>query len=411
MAKKTLPHVPMNQFKTQAGELLIGGIPLTQLAARVGQTPFYAYDRQLIEQRIEVFRQQMPENLDLHYAIKANPMPALVDFIAPQVDGLDVASLKELRIALDSGMSADNISMAGPGKNLTELEAAVASGITINCESTTELTRLAAISEKLGISAKVALRINPDFSLKASGMKMGGGPQQFGIDSEQAPAALKRLSELGLKFIGFHIFSGSQNLKEEALIETQNQTLDLALKLAENAPELPSVINIGGGFGVPYFPGEKRLNLSQIGDNLQQRLQQLSMRYPQLKVVTELGRFLVAEAGVYVCQITDIKISRGHKFLITNGGLHHHLAASGNFGQILRKNYPVTIGNRMNQNNSERVSVVGPLCTPLDLLADKMELPCAEIDDLVVIFQSGAYGLTASPGNFLSHPQAIEVLV
>ncbi|PIP80868.1 MAG: pyridoxal-dependent decarboxylase, exosortase A system-associated [Gammaproteobacteria bacterium CG22_combo_CG10-13_8_21_14_all_40_8] len=408
----------MTQFKQRDGQLLIGNFTLRQLESRVGQTPFYAYDRQLIKQRIEIFRQHMPEDLLLHYAIKANPMPALVDFIQPQVDGMDVASLGELNIALNSGMAPEQISFAGPGKNELELQAAIACGITLHCESATELERLKRISDQLGIKAKVALRINPDFTLKNSGMKMGGGAQPFGIDAEVAPQLLQQLDRYHLDFVGFHIYSGSQNLNADAIMKMQNETFQLSIKLMDLAPQVPQIINIGGGLGIPYFPGEKRLNLADIGENLHQQMDYLHLRYPHVKVVMELGRFLVAEAGIYVCKVLDIKTSRGEKFLITNGGLHHHLAASGNFGQIIRKNYPVAIDTKIGtqhempiETQKEVVSVVGPLCTPLDILSAKMSLPVANIGDLVVIYQSGAYGLSASPQHFLSHPAAAEILV
>jgi diaminopimelate decarboxylase len=253
--------------------------------------------------------------------------------------------------------------------------------------------------------------VNPDFELKAAGMKMGGGPKPFGVDAERVPALLRRTGELGFAFQGFHLFAGSQNLNAAAIAESQNQIFLLALRLAEVAPEPVRYLNIGGGFGIPYFPGDTPLDLDPIGANLERWLAHLQGRLPQAKVVLELGRYLVGEAGIYVTRILDRKISRGRVFLITDGGLHHHLAASGNFGQIIRKNFPVTVANRMRGTEKEIVNVVGPLCTPLDMLAERMELARAKVDDLIVVFQSGAYGLTASPTGFLSHPAPVEVLV
>jgi diaminopimelate decarboxylase len=253
--------------------------------------------------------------------------------------------------------------------------------------------------------------VNPDFELKSSGMKMGGGPKQFGVDAERVPAMLGRIGQLGLDFQGFHIFSGSQNLRADAIAEAQRKTIELALRLAEHTPAPVRTLNIGGGFGIPYFPGEQALDIAAVGANLAKLLPQVRQRLPQAQVVIELGRYLVGEAGIYVCRIIDRKISRGHVFLVTDGGLHHHLAASGNFGQVIRKNYPVIVGNRVAGNERETVSVVGPLCTPLDLLADNMEMAKADVGDLIVVFQSGAYGLTASPTAFLSHPAPAEVLV
>ena len=404
-------HAPMTQFPVAGGELLVGGVPLTRLAARVGQTPFYAYDRRLLDARVAELRAALPDAIDLHYAIKANPMPAVVGHLARLIDGLDVASAGELRIALDAGVSPQDISFAGPGKRDAELRQAVAAGVLVNVESLGELHRLADISAQTGWPARVALRVNPDFELKSSGMKMGGGPKPFGIDAESVPAALAELGRLGLGFEGFHLFAGSQNLRADAIVEAQRKSFELALRLADAAPAPVRVLNLGGGFGIPYFPGETRLDLAPIGANLAAIAEESARKMPDATLVVELGRYLVGEAGVYVTRVVDRKVSRGQVFLVCDGGLHHHLSASGNFGQVIRKNYPVTIGNRADAPADTVTTVVGPLCTPLDLLAERMPLPDARPGDLLVVFQSGAYGASASPQEFLGHGPAVEVLV
>ena len=391
--------------------MTLGGVPLSLLAARVGSTPFYAYDRALLRARVGQLRAALPAEISLHYAMKANPMPAVVGYMAGLVDGLDVASGAELRVALDAGMDPREISFAGPGKQPVELAQAVASSILLNIESMREIHDLADVVQRLGRPARVAVRVNPDFELKSSGMKMGGGPKQFGIDAEQVPRALSEIARLDLGFEGFHIFSGSQNLRADAICEAQSKGLALAMRLAADAPGPVRTLNLGGGFGIPYFPGDQPLDLAHVGDHLGEVVAAAKAHLPDAEIVIELGRYLVGEAGVYVSRVVDRKVSRGEVFLVTDGGLHHHLAASGNFGQVIRKNYPVTIGNRRASPHKEVASVVGPLCTPLDLLADRMELPVASVGDLVVVFQSGAYGRTASPARFLSHPEALEVLV
>lgn len=410
-AKASPVHAAMDQFAVRDGELLVGGIPLRRLAARVGSTPFYAYDRTLLSARVAQLRSALPTGIELHYAMKANPMPALVGHMAPLVDGIDVASAGELKIALDAGTDPGCISFAGPGKRDAELRQAVAAGILINVESFRELAVLAEASQALGVPARVAVRVNPDFELKSSGMKMGGGPKPFGVDAEQVPALLQAIGRAELAFEGFHLFAGSQNLKAEAIVEAQQKSFALALRLAEHAPGPVRTLNLGGGLGIPYFPGEQRLDLAPIGTALGNIVAEAATALPGAAIVLELGRYLVGEAGIYVCRITDIKVSRGHTYLVTDGGLHHHLSASGNFGQVLRKNYPVTIGTRMGEPAAEAVSVVGPLCTPLDLIAERMALPQAAEGDLVVVFQSGAYGASASPQAFLGHPGVAEVLV
>jgi diaminopimelate decarboxylase len=402
---------PLAAFRVNDDCLHVGNIPITRLAQRVGRTPFYAYDRAMITARIARLRRELPPEVHLHYALKANPMPAVVQHLAGLVDGFDIASGGEMRIALDTSMAPAQVSFAGPGKTSAELACAIAAGVTINLESEHEMMRTAAIGREVGLRPIVALRVNPQFELKSSGMKMGGGAGQFGIDAERVPALLARLAELELEFSGFHIFSGSQNLRADAIAEAQRQTLDLALELSAHAPCPPTMVNIGGGFGIPYFPGEQALDLAAVGTTLARSLGSFSRRLPKTRIVIELGRYIVGEAGVYVCRVLDRKTSRDQVFLVTDGGLHHHLAASGNFGQVLRKNYPVVIGNKIQGREREIASVVGPLCTPLDLLANRMELARADVGDLVVVLQSGAYGLTASPAAFLGHPPALEVLV
>ena len=353
----------------------------------------------------------LPAGVQLHYAVKANPLPALVHHMAALVDGLDVASSGELQVALDAGVNPNDISFAGPGKQSFELRQALAAGVLVNVESSREVTLLAALSADLQLPARVAVRVNPDFELKSSGMKMGGGPKQFGVDAEVVPELLREIHRLGLRFEGFHIFSGSQNLNAHSISDAQRKSLELAIKLATGAPSRPQIINIGGGFGIPYFPGEKPLDVAPIGENLGRLVEHIGREMPGAQLVVELGRYLVGEAGLYVCRVVDRKISRGHVFLVTDGGLHHHLAASGNFGQVLRKNYPVVIGNKVAGAQREVASVVGPLCTPLDILADRMDLAVAEPGDLVAVLQSGAYGATASPQRFLSHAAVAETFV
>ncbi len=407
-------HAAMDQFAVQGGELVVGGHTVSALAAQVGQTPFYAYDRSLVQARVADLRAVLPAGLLLHYAMKANPLPAMVQLMAGLVDGIDVASAGELQVALAAGARPAGISFAGPGKRDAELQAAVRAGVLVNVESPRELPVLAAASQALGLPARVAVRVNPDFELKGSGMKMGGGPKPFGVDAEAVPALLARIGQLqasGLAFEGFHLYAGSQNLRAEAIAQAQTLSFDLALRLAEHAPSPVLSLNLGGGFGIPYFPGEKRLDLAPVAATLAGLVERARTQLPQAALVLELGRYLVGEAGVYVTRVIDRKVSRGQVFLVVDGGLHHHLSASGNFGQVLRRNHPVTIANRMNDTAREVASVVGPLCTPLDLLADRLPLAVAQEGDFVVVFQSGAYGASASPQGFLGHPACAEVLV
>ncbi|MEV0348476.1 pyridoxal-dependent decarboxylase, exosortase A system-associated [Nonomuraea sp. NPDC050680] len=393
-------------------QLTVGGIPVERLAARVGSTPFFAYDRELVNRRVASVRAALPEDVELSYAVKANPMPALLQHMSGLVDGFDVASGQEMRHALDTPVPASRISFAGPGKSMAELTQAVAAGVTVELESELEVERVRSASAAVGVPARVALRVNPDFAIRGSGLRLGGGPQQFGIDAERIPAVLAGLTGDDLDFQGFHVFAGSQNLRVDNICEAQRRTVELILGFADAAPGPVRYVNIGGGFGIPYALRDRPLDLGPIGDNLARLVDGLVRpRLPEARVVVELGRYLVGEAGVYVTRVVDRKESRGKVFVVVDGGLHHQLAASGNFGQVIRRNYPIAVGNRMDDPPEEAVTVVGCLCTPLDLLGDDVSLPKVGVGDLIVLFQAGAYGLTASPTAFLSHPAPVEVLV
>lgn len=399
-------------FGTIDGQLAVGGWPLDRLAARIGSTPFFAYDRRLLTDRVRELRGALPERLELSYAMKANPMPAVVQHLAGLVDAIDVASAGELQVALDTPLPADRISFAGPGKTPAETRQAVAAGALIELESITEAQRVVQAGTELGLRPRVALRVNPDFAVKGSGMRMGGGPQQFGIDSEQIPDVLTRLRGAELEVTGFHVFAGSQNLRAEILVEAQRRTVELIAGLAAHLAEPVRYLNLGGGFGIPYFDADEPLELKVVADNLHELVDgPIADHFPEARPVIELGRYLVGECGVYVTRVVDVKVSRGRTYAVVDGGMHHQLAASGNLGQVIRRNYPIILGNRATAETRGTTSVVGCLCTPLDLLGDQVELPEVEIGDLVVVFQAGAYGLTASPTSFLGHPAPVEVLV
>jgi diaminopimelate decarboxylase len=406
---KPMGTIPAHFVADDTGRLMIGGEDVETLAARAGDTPLFVYDFALIAARIARFRAAFPTQLALHYAIKANPMPALLRAIAPLVDGLDVASEGEMALARESG--GRHISFAGPGKRDRELEAAIVAGVTLNLESEGEANRALAIAERVGAVPRLAVRVNPDFDLRGSGMRMGGGAKPFGVDADRAAALVKSLIMAGADWRGFHIFAGSQALDAEAIVTTQGQTLDLAATLADAIGAVPPLVNLGGGFGIPYFPKDGSVNLERVGAALSARLSALPPSLASARFAIELGRYLVGEAGVYLTRIVDRKVSHGEVFLVTDGGLHHQLAASGNFGTVVRRNYPVAIASRFASAPQEVASIVGCLCTPLDRLGDMVNVPRAKVGDLVAVFMAGAYGLSASPAGFLGHPAPSELLV
>ena len=393
------------EFAGQQGVLTIAGEPAEGWTARAGDTPLFVYDTAIVATRVARFRAAMPA-MDLHYAIKANPHRALLAGIAPLVDGLDVASAGELARAL-AVKPAAAISFAGPGKRDDELAAAIRAGATLNTESEGEVARALAMAERLGIVPRLAVRVNPDAELRGSGMRMGGRPSPFGVDAERAGAVIRSIVAAGADWRGLHIYAGSQVLDAAALIEAQAATLALARRLADEAGAMPPLVNLGGGFGVPYFSGDRPLDVEAVGSALAEALD----GWPgDTRFAIELGRWLVAEAGVYLTRIVDRKESRGETFLVTDGGLHHQLAATGNLGTVVRRNYPLALASAMGAGPSETVSVVGPLCTPLDRLGDRVALPRAEVGDLIAVFLAGAYGASASPADFLGHPRAAELV-
>jgi len=399
-------------FSGEEGMLLIGGCGAGSLVGEAGDTPLFVYDMGIMEGQVRAFRDAMPGTLSLHYAVKANPYLPLLERMAKLVDGFDVASGGELARALEAGMAAAHISFAGPGKRDDELIAAIDSGATINLESEGEARRAIALAGQRGRMPKLAVRVNPDFDLKGSGMRMGGGAKPFGVDAERAAALARWVIDAGGEWRGWHIFTGSQALGAQALIETQAATIDLATRLSDSVGVAPPLVNLGGGFGIPYFPGDERLDIRPIGDALARLLDGRADILKDSAFAMELGRWLVGEAGVYLTRIVDVKKSQGETFVVVDGGLHHQLAASGNFGTVVRRNYPIAVANRFGEAPAEEaVTVVGCLCTPIDRLGDKVALPPVEEGDLIAIFLAGAYGASASPAAFLGHPTPLELLV
>jgi diaminopimelate decarboxylase len=399
-------------FAAEEGMLLIGGCGAASLVDEAGDTPLFVYDMDIVAAQVRRFRAAMPDALHLHYAVKANPYAPLLARMTGLVDGFDIASGGELDMALSAGMVPDHISFAGPGKRNDELEAAIFAGATIHLESEGEGRRALAAGEKVGKRPRLAVRVNPDFDLKGSGMKMGGGAKPFGVDADRAGALARAMIDAGADWRGWHIFAGSQNLDPAAIIATQSATIALAARLSDEVGLAPPLVNLGGGFGLAYFPGDERLDIRPIGVALDSEMDSLPDILKASDFAIELGRWLVGEAGVYLTRVVDVKTSQGEVFVVVDGGLHHQLAASGNFGTVVRRNYPIAIANRFGAPTApDPVTVVGCLCTPIDRLGDKVALPPVQEGDLVAIFLAGAYGASASPSAFLGHPSPRELLL
>jgi diaminopimelate decarboxylase len=408
---KAMGPVPAVFTPGEDAVLRIGGWSADELIDQAGGTPLFVYDNNIVGGQIARFRGAMPDGLCLHYAVKANPYGPLLRFLARYVDGFDIASAGELEQLAAAEVEGLPVSFAGPAKRDSDIESAVCAGVTINVESEAEAERVLELGHATETQPKIAVRVNPPFGIKGAGVEMGGLASPFGVDSARASALVKRVIAAGAEWRGLHIFAGSQVLAAEALVEAQRATVALAGEIADAVGTSPPDVNLGGGFGIPYFSGEQPLEVEPVGRALSETLRSVPDVLANTRFAIELGRWLVAECGVYLTRIVERKDSGGRTFLITDGGLHHMLAASGNFGQVLRRNYPVAIAGRFGSTPEEEVTITGCSCTPLDVLADEVSLPHAEAGDVVAVFCAGAYGLSASPQSFVAHPPAREMLV
>lgn len=401
-------------FTVQNGELCIGGLPISSIVKKFG-TPAFIYDESILEKNLASLRHALPSYFHISYSVKANPAQEILRFFVARDCGLEIASAGELEQALAAGCPADRILFAGPGKSIDELELALERGIKeIHVESAREIGRIQQICRQRSCQAKIAIRVNPSAEAQGGAMRMGGKPAPFGIDEECLDSVIAEvLDDPHLVFRGIHLFTGTQILDPDILITQYRKAIDIARRIAATFHCPIHTIDFGGGLGIPYFAGDKPLDLAHLRSELN-RLSSEIQDDPVLRKVefmVEPGRFLVGEAGIYVTRINDIKISRGKKFLIADGGMNHHLAASGNLGQTIKRNYPIALLNKISAPATETADLVGPLCTPLDVLARNASLPPAEIGDICGIFQSGAYARSASPLEFLSHPTPPEILV
>jgi diaminopimelate decarboxylase len=404
----------MLSFSSVDGVLQIGGLSISDVIASYG-TPLFIYDSVVADRKWDLLRRTFPAEFDICYSVKANPNPAILQCFLAKGCGLEIASGGEFHLALSAGCPPGKILFAGPGKTDDDLELVLNQGIgEIHIESLREAGRISAISRRLGVRAPVAVRVNPSAEAQGGAMRMGGKPAPFGVDEEKLDDVIGQIiCDSHLDFCGIHLFTGTQILDYEILIRQYRKGIEIALGVARRLGHPLQTVDFGGGLGIPYFPGEKELNMESLGievDKLMRDVRNEPM-FSGTRFMLEPGRYLVGEAGIYVARVTDIKISRGKKFLILDGGMNHHLAASGNLGQVIKRNFPIAILNKIDQEPRERVEVVGPLCTPLDVLARDAHLPVAEVGDLVGVFQSGAYARTASPLGFLSHSTPAEVLV
>jgi diaminopimelate decarboxylase len=401
-------------FAVEGADLMVGGIAVRDLAARFG-TPLFIYDAAVIRRSHAALARVLSGFAEIHYSIKANPLRAVIGVLLGEGAGIEIASVGEYRRARSAGADPARILFAGPGKRREELDVVVREGIgEIHLESFEEIETLARIATERSARVPVAIRINPVAEVQGGAMRMGGRPAPFGFDEEELDAVVDRVAACrGLDLRGVHLFAGTQILDADLLATQWRHGLGVARRAAARTGRPLRTIDLGGGLGIPYFPGETPLDLNRLASHVPQLRAELAADplTRDARVVVEPGRFLVGSAGLYVARVVAAKTSRGARFLVTDGGMHHHLAASGNLGQVIKRDFPVLAPARMGEEPKITASVVGPLCTPLDTIARKAELPELAAGDLIAVLQSGAYGPTASPTGFLSHPAPREVLV
>jgi diaminopimelate decarboxylase len=392
---------------------MVGGVSVFDIVSSYG-TPVFVYDGNVLDRKWDVLRKTFPPKFSICYSVKANPNPEIMKQFLSKGAGLEIASGGELHLALRAGCPPEKILFAGPGKTEGELELALGHRIgEVHVESLLEIDRVARIAEWFGVRARVAVRVNPSEEAQGGAMRMGGKSAPFGIDEEQLDRALDRLlAERFIDFQGIHLFTGTQILDHAVLVRQYRKGLEVARRVAERTRRGINTVDFGGGLGIPYFSHEHELDMETLGKELDVLMNEVKSEelFAQTRFVIEPGRYLVGEAGIYVARISDIKVSRGSKFVILDGGMNHHLAASGNLGQVIKRNFPLVLLGKMDDDANETVDVVGPLCTPLDALGRGVQIPSADVGELVGILQSGAYARTSSPLGFLSHPTPPEVL-
>lgn len=413
-----MPHTKKNHglelsnttFRTDGPNLMIGDVSVCAIANQTGG-PAFIYDAAVMRSQYRGLAKALHNFADIYYSVKSNPNPSIISMFHEEGAGAEIASVGEYRAARAAGVAGDRIIFAGPGKRKAELAEVIEGGIgEIHVESIEEVQRLS----EIGRPVKASIRINPVPSAQAGAMRMGGKPTAFGFDEETMAEAVAAITAVGvIDLVGVHIYGGTQILDADALVIQWRHGIDIAARLASLMNKPLKTIDLGGGLGIPYFEGEAPLDLDAVASAVPDLINLLKANplLANAHVIVEPGRFLVGTSGVYVAEVNAVKLSRGTCFAITEGGMHHHLAASGNLGQIVKRNYPIVAATRMNEPHDKPMTVVGPLCTPLDTLGRGVLLPEMKAGDLIAILQSGAYGATASPGRFLSHPEAVEVLV
>ena len=403
--------IPPHFSAAEDGHLLIGGYRAEDLVAEAGGTPLFVYDNNIVGAQVARFKGAMADGIGLYYSVTANPYEPLLEFLGRYVDGFRIVSHGELRRLQEAQLAGIPINFAGPGKLDAELEAAVKAGATISVESEGEAARAIRAAERVGIKPAISVRVTPPFGIEEGRVTIGSRPSPFGIDADRVPSLVEGLVEAGVNWRGLHMFAGSQCLDADALAEVHRVTVAHAGEIADAIGMPIPELNLGSGFDVACRPGDEPLDIDRVASALTTTLCNTPPLLATTRFMIELGRWLVGESGVYLTRVIDRTESCGQTFLTTDGGGHHLIGATGSLGERGISNFPIAVANRFGAPADEEVTVTGCLCTPNDVLGDDVELPRADVGDLIAVFCAGAYGLSASPQAWESRPVAREMLV
>lgn len=376
------------------------------------ETPMYIYWREIIEQKYDDLKSCLFPSSTIYYSMKANPLIGICQILHEKGCGVEVASAGEMNVALKAGFDPGEIIFTSPGKTYKEIEYAIQNRIkVINIESYQEALIINEIARKEKYIMNIALRVNPALILNSAKIKMSGISSQFGIEEEEInDNFINKIKKLeNVKIVGFQIYVGTQILNALEICNNTKSIIEIAIKLSRKFKIKLDYLNMGGGFGVPYFPNEKELNLVTLKEEMQKIYSFYLEDIKHTELIFESGRYLTAEAGVYVTKVLYKKCSKGTQYIICDGGSNFH-AGSAFLGRFVRNNFPF---HTIPDNDCKNVvNIVGPLCTPTDVIGQKVEVNCfLQSGDYVIIEKSGAYGLTYSPLKFLSHDTPLEVLI
>lgn len=375
-------------------------------------TPAYIYDGEQLVKNYYNLKNALPDCVDVFYALKVNPNISLVKLLRSQGACTEVCSIGEMESALRAGSTPQDIIYLGPCKKEYELKRALELGIfSIVVESETELQRISIMAAELGKVANVSIRINPDFSADGSPWKMGGRPTQFGIDEKHAIENFGTyLTIEHINIRGIHVYNGTNILDAQSVFQNSQYILNLYETIASKYDHNFSMVDVGGGMGVPYFPNQTALDIDEFKSLMHPLFTEFNKRHPQVRIIMESGRFIAGTAGYFAVGVNNIKVNHEKTFAVTDGGTNCHSSAAGS-GRVVKRNFPMENITALEDAEEFEYQITGPLCSPDDIVARNIKLKEVKVSDILIVKMSGAYGATSSPGLFHSHGFPLEILL